>query len=87
MRFKNLYFKAVKHDDNNKAVYYQGYHKNGFKFDIIIDRDPLVNKFYVYNLTSDRLILDDRLNKVNFKQAIKDINHFFNHRTIKWKNF
>lgn len=88
MRYKNLYLKPIKRNIHGEVLTYQGFHKKGFKFEIDFYREVWEPMFEVYNtLDNERVILNDSTSSVNFKRALKDLNHFFNNRTIKWKNF
>lgn len=88
VKFKNLYLRASRRNANGEITTYKGFHKNGFVFEIDFYRKVWEPHFEVYNmLDNERIILRESIDSANFKKALKDINDFFNKRTIKWKNY
>ena len=86
-KFKKLYLQVTKLDSKGRVLQYSAMHPQGYKIDIILNREPGMQAIMVYDITFDRIILEDRLTKDNFKKALYDINNFYNNRKLRYKMF
>ena len=80
MRYKNIYFKEVKRNTLDKRIVLECMHKNGFKFEVIKNNHNVM----VYDIIKDHVILEEH---TTLKQALLDVNAFYNHRMLKYKMF
>lgn len=81
MQYKNIYFKEVTRDKLNKRIVIECMHKKGFKFEVIKNNHDVM----VYDIIKDHVILDEKVSSL--KQALKDVNAFYNHRELKYRMF
>ena len=86
-KFKKLYLQVTKRDSKGRVLHYDAMHPQGYKIEIILNREPGMQNILVYDKTVDNIILEERLTKDNFKKALYDINDFYNNRKLRYKMF